>query len=167
MWLVQPLKVGTFLSVRPGCESEAQPVFHTRRRESVRCQARNGAECRSTSRHATPLRSVAYYERKCEIQAQVFDLTTEVAENAEKSVDKFQMAAGRLQIAKPKICNLKSTVFRNLGELRTPWSANYPPEMIGRSAIVTTPGECATTRRTQFAATAAVERSPCTPLMIE
>jgi len=55
------------------------------------------------------------------VTAQVFfDLTAEVVENAEKSVDKFQIADVdcKLPGRKSAIGNLKSTVFRNLCELR-------------------------------------------------
>ena len=49
--------------------------------------------------------------RKKVIAQVFFDLTAEVAENAEKSVDQFQIADCRLQIAKPKICNRQSEIY--------------------------------------------------------
>jgi hypothetical protein len=45
-----------------------------------------------------------------------FDLTAEVAENAEKSVDRFQIADCRFSVWQFAIYNLQST--RNLCELR-------------------------------------------------
>jgi len=55
------------------------------------------------------------------VTAQVcFDLTAEVAENAEKSVDQFQISDCRLQIFGLAICNLQSAIYQK--PLRTPRS---------------------------------------------